>query len=207
MRYDRQFGRGYDRGMQGGARYDAEMRGGAARYDAVFRAGGGPRTVWAGQGYGRDYGARGGYGRDYGGAPRGYDQGYGGGRWDTPFGRPRHSRNQDVAPGETDFLGRPYPRQAQEDRPWGLIDQTAAQHRAGMRRYGVDYRGAPRYDAQYRGGGGGGGYDRGFRGYDAGYRGDRPIYNLPDSDEAGVDVHRFGHGRDMRYTSNWTRWF
>jgi hypothetical protein len=85
-----------------------------------------------------------------------------------------------------------------DDRPWGLIEQDQRQAR---------YAGPAR------------GYDRGYRGYDRGFRA-RHGYGMdygrpedyhprfsPDSDEAGVDVHRFGHGRDMRYTSNWTRWF
>lgn len=63
------------------------------------------------------------------------------------------------------------------------------------------------------------GYDAGFRGYDRGFRGERLPFQedgrpedyharfLPDSDEAGMDVHRYTRGRDPRWTSNWTRWF
>ena len=172
------------------------------------------------RGYGRDYGGNGGWGR--GGMP-GYDGMFRGrerhagppqGRRGRDAGRmgwrdlgpgPREGWNQHPAPGETDFLGRPYPPASMDDRPWGLIEQDRMQAR---------YAGPPR------------GYDRGDRGYGGGYGGaprgaPRGRYDvaydvrpedyharfIPDSDEAGVDVHRYGRGRDMRYTSNWTRWF
>jgi hypothetical protein len=97
-----------------------------------------------------------------------------------------------------------------DDRPWGLIEQDKRQARALG--YDRGYRG---YDGGYRG------YDRGFRDAPRGAYGARGRYDVgydvrpedyhprfsPDSDEAGMDVHRYGRGRDMRYTSNWTRWF
>ncbi|HEU4558265.1 MAG TPA: hypothetical protein VFS20_10460 [Longimicrobium sp.] len=226
MRYDRGF-RGYDRGWT-----SVGPVGGMPRYDQTFRAGRG----------GYDSGFRG-----YDRGMRGYDAGYGGnGAW-TAFGRGAHpSVNQHVEMGETDFLGRPYPRAAQEDVPWGLIDQERMQARwqgydAGYHPSGGGYagrgprggRGARGYDRTvftargpgngggYAGGGYGGarGYDRvagmrwgGSYGGDWGYDRDmRPedfhARNLPDSDVAGVDAHRYARGRDLHYHSNWTRWF
>ncbi|MBV9108572.1 MAG: hypothetical protein JO306_04095 [Gemmatimonadetes bacterium] len=195
MRYDRGYGRDY--GWNGG------RMGGMPRYDDMFRG----RERHAGPPQGR----------------RGRDAGRMGWR-DAPtaFGSGAHgSPNQQVAPGETDFLGRPYSRAAMDNRPWGLIEQERMQ--AG---YGYGYGGYDRgggYDAGYRPRPRG--YDRGFAGprsrggYDEGFgargawqmEGMRPEdYHprfIPDSDEAGMDVHRYGHGGDMRYTSNWTRWF
>src|SRR3954469_2492096 len=204
MRYDRGYGRDYG-GWQGG-----EMAG-MPRYDSMFR--GRERHAGPPQGRrGRDAGRMG--WRDMGAQ--------------AAFGAPAHpSENQHVMPGETDFLGRLYSRQAMDDRPWGLMEPDRTQ--AHMQGYARDY---GRYDAGFRGRPRG--YDRGFqqgyggvpRGYDRGMQrgggrgqGSRFPYqmegrpedyharNLPDSDEAGMDVHRYGHGRDMRYTSNWTRWF
>jgi hypothetical protein len=181
MRYDRGYGRDYG-GWNGG------RMAGMPRYDDMFRG----RERHAGPPQGR----------------RGRDAGRMGWRDVAPtaFGAGAHpSRNQHVAPGETDFLGRPYSPRAMDGRPWGLIEQERMQ--AG---YDAGYRGRPR------------GYDAGFaRGYDRGAGfGARRQYErddvrpedyharfIPDSDEAGVDVHRYARGRDMRYTSNWTRWF
>lgn len=166
------------------------------------------------RGYGRDFGGR------YGGMPR-YDDMFRGrerhagppqGRRGRDAGRmgwrdlgpaPHPGWEQHPLPGETDFLGRPYPRQAMDDRPWGLIEQDRRQAR---------YTG---YDRGYRGGSGryGGDYDRGYasrarygRDYDVRPEDYHPRFS-PDSDEAGMDVHRYGRGGDMRYTSSWTRWF
>jgi len=117
-----------------------------------------------------------GYGRDYGGwqgrGPR-YDEMFRGrerhagppqGRRGRDAGRmgwrdlgpgPHPGWHEHPAPGETDFLGRPYPRESLDDRPWGLLEQDQRQAR---------YAGPPR------------GYDRGFaRGYDRGF-GARPRY-------------------------------
>jgi hypothetical protein len=107
-----------------------------------------------------------GYGRDYGGwqgrGPR-YDEMFRGrerhagppqGRRGRDAGRmgwhdlgpgPHPGWHEHPAPGETDFLGRPYPRESLDDRPWGLLEQDQRQAR---------YAGPPR------------GYDRGYRGYD-----------------------------------------
>ena len=159
--------------------------------------------------------------------------------------------NQHVETGETDFLGRPYPRAAQEDVPWGLIDQERAQARWQGYDRGYDNSGYNNSGGGYagqnpRGGGGMRGYDRtvfttrgpgngggyagggygGARGYDrvAGMRWggsyggnwgydremrpeDYHARNLPDSDVAGMDAHRYARGRDLHYHSNWTRWF
>jgi hypothetical protein len=175
MRYDRGYGRGYDRGWTGGWQ-------GGPRYDEMFR--------------GRP-------GRDEG--PPNWRRGRDAGRmgWrDVPGPGPHAGWNQHPAPGETDFLGRPYPPASMDDRPWGLIEQDRMQARA----FGYD-RGYRGYDRGY-----GRGYDRGFNarqryGVDYGRPEDYHARFLPDSDEAGMDVHRFGNGRDMRYTSNWTRWF
>ena len=173
MRYDASFGRGYDRGWGRG------WQGAPPRYDEMFR--------------GRERHAE--------GPPnwrRGRDAGRMGWR-DVPaaFGPGTHASGYEhPLPGETDFLGRPYPRQALEDRPWGLMEQDRMQARA----FG--------YDAGYRG------YDQGFRGGPRGAYGGRPRYDveydvrpedyhprfIPDSDD-------YGRGREMRYTSNWTRWF
>lgn len=221
MRYDRGF-RGYDRGWTGGARM-----GGMPRYDETFRAGRGRY----------DAGFRG-----YDRGMRGYDSGYGG--W-NPGIAAHPSANQHVDAGETDFLGRPYPRAAQEDVPWGLIDQERMQARAqgydvgyqpsgggyagrdprggwGMRGYdrGMQGGGTQRFRAGSGGGyGGARGYDRvaGMRyggSYGGGWGYDREMRpedfharNLPDSDEAGVDLRRMYQGRDLRHTSGWTRWF
>jgi hypothetical protein len=194
MRYDRGYGRDYG-GWQGG--------GPMPRYDQMFRG----RERHAGPPQSR----------------RGRDAGRMGWRDVAPtaFGAGAHpSANQHVMPGETDFMGRPYSRAATDDRPWGLMDQEQRQARA------LGYDGDYGYDAGFRGRPRG--YDRGMmqrdrgmmpgRGYDRGL-GERLPYqfdgrpedfharNLPDSDEAGMDVHRYGHGRDMRYTSGWTRWF
>lgn len=177
MRYDRGYGRDH--------RY-----GGMPGYDAMFR--GRERHMGPPQGRrGRDAGRMG---------------------WRDLGPGSRHANfEQHPLPGETDFLGRPYPPAAMDDRPWGLIDQEQRQARyAGRRIHG---------------------YDRGFGGYDPGHRGYAADYGRgfsarqrygadydvrpedyhprfsPDSDEAGMDVHRYGRGREMRYTSNWTRWF
>src|SRR4051794_38094038 len=156
-----------------------------------------------------------GCGRDYGGRYGGWQ----GPRYDEMFrGRERHAgppqgrRGRDAgrmgwrdlgpgphpgwhehpAPGGTDFLGRPYPRESLDDRPWGLIEQDQRQAR---------YAGPPRgYDRGYRG------YGRGFRDAPRGAYGGRGRYDvgydvrpedyharfIPDSDEAGMDVHRYG---------------
>lgn len=169
------------------------------------------------QGYGRDYGGW------MGGMPR-YDAMFRGrerhlgppqGRRGRDAGRmgwrdlgpgPHEGWEQHPLPGETDFLGRPYPPQAMDDRPWGLIEQDRRQAR---------YAGPAGYDrGDFRG------YDRGFqRGYDRAYSarerygmdyarpGEYRARFVPDSDEAGMDVHRYGRGGDMRHTSSWTRWF
>ena len=181
MRYDDGYGRDY------GGRYGG-WQGGGPRYDEMFRG----RERHAGPPQGR----------------RGRDAGRMG--WRDLGPGPHPQWNEHPLPGETDFLGRPYPPAAMEDRPWGLLEQNRRQ---------AGYGGAPRgYDQGYYARG----YDRGFgRGYDRGggfgarqrYGGEygrpedyHPRFS-PDSDEAGMDVHRFGRGRDMRYTSNWTRWF
>jgi len=233
MRYDRNF-RGYDRGWTGAGRV-----GGMPRYDETFRAGRGPYDAgYRGQG------------------PRGYDVGYGPNAPWNPGISAHPSANQHLDAGETDFLGRPYPRAAEEDVPWGLIDQERMQRQPVTARGPMPGRGGPRgydggmmhgrgYDRSAgmnpglragngygagglmqgpRGGNAGGygaarGYDRvaGMRyggSYGGGYGYDREMRpedfharNLPDSDEAGVDLHRMNRGRDLRYTSNWTRWF
>jgi hypothetical protein len=175
MRYDSGYGRDY--GGRGGG-----WPGGGPRYDEMFRG----RERHAGPPQGR----------------RGRDAGRMG--WRDLGPGPREGWNQHPAPGETDFLGRPYPPASMDDRPWGLLEQDQRQAR---------YAGPPRgYDRGYRGGGYGAEYGRGF--------GARRRYEMddvrpedyhprfsPDSDEAGVDVHRFGRGGDMRYNSSWTRWF
>lgn len=219
MRYDRGF-RGYDRGWTG-----AGPTGGMPRYDETFRGG------------------RGAYDAGWRGGMRGYDEGYGRHTpWRTPYGAgARPTANQHVDAGETDFLGRPYPRAAEEDIPWGLIDQDRMQGAE----YGPGYHpsGGGYVNRDPRGGWGMRGYDRGAgmtqrfragnaggyggaRGYDraAGMRyggsygggwgydhemrpEDFHARNLPDGDIAGVDAHRYARGRDLRYHSNWTRWF
>jgi hypothetical protein len=178
--------------MAGGA----ERRGDEMRYD---------------RGYGRDYGGRMGGMPQYDAMFRGRERHMGPpqGRRGRDAGRmgwrdlgpaPHEGWSQHPAPGETDFLGRPYPPQAMDDRPWGLIGEERRQAWAGDR-----------------------GYDRGFRGgYSRDYDRDlaaRRRYQMegrpedyhprfmPDSDEAGIDVHRYGRGGDMRYNSSWTRWF
>ncbi|HEX8243609.1 MAG TPA: hypothetical protein VF541_08940 [Longimicrobium sp.] len=183
MRYDRGYGRDFGGGSGG-------RMAGMPRYDDMFRG----RERHAGPPQGRR-------GRDAG--RMGWRDGREG-PWRTAFGTAAHpSENQWVEPGETDFLGRPYPPAAMDDRPWGLMEQDRMQAGPGGRPRGYD-RGYAR------------GYDRGMpRGFGARRRyqmeGVRPEeYHprfSPDSDEAGVDVHRYGQGRDMRYTSNWTRWF
>ncbi|MFL5542261.1 MAG: hypothetical protein ACJ8J0_24960 [Longimicrobiaceae bacterium] len=169
----------YDNGY--GRDYGGWM-GGMPRYDAMFR--GRERHLGPPQGRrGRDAGRMG---------------------WRDLGPGPHPGWSEHPAPGETDFLGRPYPREAMDDRPWGLLEQDQRQAR---------YAGPVGYDRGY------------FRGYDRGYDrgggfGARPRYGMdygrpeeyharfiPDSDEAGMDVHRYGRGGDMRYTSNWTRWF
>lgn len=207
MRYDHGYARGYDRGWTGAGRAD-----GMPRYDQAFRAG------------------LGGYDRGM----RGYDAGYGRhAPWHGFSGGAAHpSQNQHVERGETDFLGRPYSRAAEEDVPWGLIEQDRMQARGydsgfqpggdgyaardnrgwtrgydrsggyagGPRRYdqGGGYAAGMRYGGSY---GGSHGYDHDMRPEDFHAR------NLPDSDIAGVDAHRYARGRDLRYQSNWTRWF
>jgi hypothetical protein len=157
------------------------------------------------RGYGRDYGRMGGMpgydalfrGRErHAGPPqgrRGRDAGRMG--WRDVGPRPHEGWNQHPAPGETDFLGRPYPPEAMDDRPSGLIDQARAQARREGYGHGYAH-----------------GYDAGFgarQRYAADYGRPEDYHPrfMPDSDEAGVDVHRYGRGGDMRYTSNWTRWF
>src|ERR1700741_3978587 len=108
-----------ENGRECGGRYA-----GMPAYDAMFRG----RERHAGPPQGR----------------RGRDAGRMGWRELGPM--PRAGWFQHPAAGETDFLGRPYPPAAMDDRPWGLIDQERMQARA----FG--------YDAGYRG------YDRGFRG-------------------------------------------
>lgn len=161
------------------------------------------------RGYGREYGAWGGMpgydrmfrGRErHGGPPqgrRGRDAGRMG--WRDVGPAPREGWNQHPAPGETDFLGRPYPPAAMDDRPWGLIEQDRVQARH------------ERYDRGFRGGDGGG-YDRGF-GARPRYAADygrpedyRPRFS-PDRDVAGVDAHRYARGGGLRDNSHWTRWF
>ena len=186
MRYDRGYGRDFG-GWQGG------RMAGMPRYDEMFRG----RERHAGPPQGR----------------RGRDAGRMGWHDVGPSAHP--TENQHPLAGETDFLGRPYSRAAMDDRPWGLMEQDRMQGA-----YDVGYRGAARgyggvdrgYDRGFRGGYGRGGYDEGFgarrRWQMEGMRPEEyhPRFS-PDTDEAGVDVHRFGRGRDMRYTSNWTRWF
>ena len=187
MRYDRGF-RGYDRGWTGAGRV-----GGMPRYDQTFRAGRG--------GYDAGF-------RRYDRGMRGYDAGYGGrGPWNTAFGRNAHpSVNQHVEMGETDFLGRPYPRAAQEDVPWGLIDQERAQGRfhaydAGYRSESGhlhrDHRGwGPRgYDRTVftaGGPGNGGGYAGG------GYGGARGYDRVAGMRHGGSYGGDWGYDRDMR---------
>lgn len=189
MRYDRGF-RGYDRGWTGAGRI-----GGMPRYDQTFRAGRG----------GYDAGFRG-----YDRGMRGYDAGYGGhGPWQTSFGHGAHpSVNQHVDAGETDFLGRPYPRAAQEDVPWGLIDQERAQARwtgydAGYQPGGGGYAGR-----DPRGGWGPRGYDRtvftsggpgnggGYAG--GGYGGARGYDRAAGMRWGGSYGGNWGYDRDMR---------
>lgn len=156
MRYDRGFAR-YDREVfTAGNRYDREMRYGTGnrydremRYDAGYRAGPRPGMPRYDQMF---------RGRPAGPRPmdprRGRDAGWMGWRDGarTAFGAAAHpSENQHVAPGETDFLGRPYPANASRDVPWGLIDQERMQDHMETRMNR--------------------GYDRGFRGYDRPYRG------------------------------------
>jgi hypothetical protein len=230
MRYDQGYARGYDRGWTGAGRH-----GGMQRYDQAFRAGTGGYDRGM-RGY--DAGMRGNAGRYGSHAP-----------WHAGFhgGAAHPSMNQHVDAGETDFLGRPYSPAAEEDVPWGLIEQDRMQ--AGRRGYdagfqpggdgyaardnrgwsrGYDrsggYAGGPRgydrasgYGAGPRGYDQGGGYAAGMRhggtyggshGYDRDMRPeDFHARNLPDGDIAGVDAHRYTGGRDMRYQSNWTRWF
>ena len=158
MRYDWGFGRydrevftagpRHDRGFTAGNRYDREM------YDAPYRREGmGARPMMPR--YDQMF-----RGPMRGERPldprRGRDAGWIGWRDGarTAFGAGAHpSDNQHVAPGETDFLGRPYPRDAGRDVPWGLIDQERAQDRMESRMQR--------------------GYDRPFRGYDRMYRRDR----------------------------------
>ncbi len=178
MRYDEGYGRDY------GGRYGGWQ---GPRYDEMFRG----RERHAGPPQGR----------------RGRDAGRMG--WRDLGPGPHPQWHEHPAPGETDFLGRPYPPASMEDRPWGLLEQNRRQ---------AGYAGGPRgYDQGYARG-----YDRAYgRGYDRGggygarqrYGGDygrpedyHPRFS-PDSDVAGMDAHRFGGGRAMRYTSNWTRWF
>jgi hypothetical protein len=147
MRYDSGYGRDYG-GWNG-------RTGGMPRYDALFR--GRERHVGPPQ------------------SRRGRDAGRMGWRDVGPGPHPGWSEHP--VPGETDFLGRPYPREAMDDRPWGLMEQDQRQAR---------WAGPP------------GGYDRGYgRGYDrgGGFRA-RPWY--------GMDYRRPG---DYHYTSNWSRWF
>jgi len=235
MRYDQGYARGYDRGLGagrpgGGPRYDQSYRAGRGGFDA------GPR--------GYDRGIRG-----YDGGMRGYDAGYGRyAPWRAGFSGPavHPSANQHVETGETDFLGRPYSRAAEEDVPWGLIEQDRMQ--AGRSHYdagfqpggdgyaardnrgwsrGYDrsggYAAGPRGYDRVAGHGDGRGYDQrggyaagmrhggsygGPHGYDRGLRPeDFHARNLPDSDVGGVDAHRYARGRDLRYQSNWSRWF
>lgn len=180
MRYDR----GY--GSQGYGNYGGRY-GGMPQYDSMFR--GRERHMGPPQGRrGRDAGRMG--WRDLGPS--------------HPMGFEQHPM-----PGETDFLGRPYPPAAMDDRPWGLIDQEQRQARYAGNARGYD-RGFRGYDRGY--GGYAADYDRGYRArqrYGAGYGRPEDYHPRfsPDSDEAGVDVHRYGRGGDMRYTSNWTRWF
>jgi hypothetical protein len=192
------------------------------RYDQMFR---GPANGAAPPDWRR--------GRDMG------RMGWRDGPWDTAFGGPAHgSPNQAVYPGDTDFLGHPYPASAGMDRPWGLIEQERRQEMMERPRP----RPRPRYDREYDARhemdapdvvyGRGEERDFGMRGrpmrgpqpgpmrgsmhggsrgtgYDDGMRPDEfhPRF-MPDGDEAGVDVHRAGLYRgDMRYNSNWTRWF
>ncbi|HYH79962.1 MAG TPA: hypothetical protein VEX86_09190 [Longimicrobium sp.] len=166
MRYDQGYARGYDRGWThvGGM-------GARPRYDQTFRAGGG----------GYDRGPRG-----YDAGMRGYDGGMrNGGRygshapWHAGYGATAHpSANQHVDAGETDFLGRPYSAAAQEDVPWGLIEQDRAQGRhsgydAGYaardpRGWSRGYDRSGGYATGPRGYDRGGGYGAGPRGYDQG---------------------------------------
>jgi hypothetical protein len=115
----------YDKGY--GRDYGGWM-GGMPRYDAMFR--GRERHLGPPQGRrGRDAGRMG---------------------WRDLGPGPHPGWSEHPAPGETDFLGRSYPREAMDDRPWGLLEQDQRQ-------------------ARYAGPAG---YDRGdyFRGYDRGYR-------------------------------------
>lgn len=139
MRYDNGFGRGYDRGWQGGGR-DEHM----PRYDSIFRGrGAAPGAGVPGAGQHR----------------RGREAGAAGWRdepWRNAPGPAAHaSDNQVLRGGETDFMGHPYPPEARRNIPWGLIEQERMQARGAG--YDAGYRGRPA------------GEDRGFRGYDRGY--------------------------------------
>lgn len=183
MRYDGGF-RGYDRGWTGAGRM-----GGMPRYDETFRAGRARYdTGW-----------------------RGYDQAYHGHQpWNTPFGASAHpSVNQHVDMDETDFLGRPYPRAAQEDVPWGLIDQERMQARRAGYDAGFQPSGGGYAARDPRGGWGTRGYDRGagmmqrFRagsggGYGGGYGGERGHGRVAGMRYGGSYGGGWGYDRDMR---------
>jgi hypothetical protein len=178
--------------------------GGMPRYDETFRAGGGRY----------DAGFRGGL--------RGYDAGYGSHTpWETPYGAgARPAANQHLDSGETDFLGRPYPRAAEEDIPRGLIDQERMQSAGYGRGYsssgggyvnrdprgGWDARGYDRGMTQGdRGGmtqrfraGNGGGYNGGGGYNSAGYGGTRGYDRVAGMRYGGSYGGGWGYDRDMR---------
>ncbi len=185
MRYDQGYARGYDGGWMGASR-----PGGVPRYDQAFRGG-------------YDRGTRG-----YDGGMRSYDACY---RRSAPWhhgfhgGAAHPSVNQHVGAGETDFLGRPYSRAAEEDVPWGLIEQDRMQ--AGRRGYDSGFQpGGDGYAARDNRGWSRGydrsaGYAAGPRGYDraGGYGAGPRGYDQGGGYAAGM---RYGgpHGydRDMR---------
>lgn len=170
----------YDRG------YDRGRMGRTARHDQqVFRAGppqGGSRGPVRPLERGYDAGMRGYDAGTMRGGTRGYDAVHG-------------MRSRYDAELVHDLLP-----------PWQTPPIRGGAGPRQMAAYDDGFRGPPR------------GYDRGMRG-DAMRRGERFPFQeegrpedyharfLPDSDEAGADVHRIARGRDLRYTSNWTRWF
>jgi hypothetical protein len=120
--------------------------------------------------------------RDHGG-PRGYDRGMMQGGRGYDRGMMQGGRGYDRGPAQGYRGG----ETMQGPGGGGYGGARGAGPVAGMR-YGGSY-------------GGGWGYDNEMRPESFHAR------NLPDSDEAGVDLHRMNRGRDLRYTSSWTRWF
>jgi hypothetical protein len=174
MRYDRGYARGYDHGWHAGRR--AAFQGYAQDYAERHYRGGRELPSYAG------------------GMPRNH--------WDTAFGHAAYgSPNQHPEPQETDFLGRPYPPEAMEERAWGMPDADPIRRGRGYDRGWFRGQGEGRargYDAPYRGGGG---YAQ-----DYGRPEDYHPRFMPDSDVGGRDAHRLRRG-PMGHTSDWTRWF